>query len=87
MMIAMQSINELFGPFTISHHMKKKTMSYVFKKCPENHATDKSKHHTQQGIIQPAIAVIKHIYNNRQVHTPDHQWVGFSKHFQEIIPE
>ena len=37
--ITMQGIDEFFCPVTISNHVKKKPVSYVFKETPEKHTT------------------------------------------------
>lgn len=60
-------------------------MGDVFKKTPEQHASQKSKHYTKDGIFKICIAVIKHISNHRQVHTPDHQRMRFGQHLEVII--
>jgi hypothetical protein len=87
MVIAMKCINYLFCPFAFGYPVENITMGNVFKKCPEEHTAQKGQYDSHYRIIQLISAEIEHIYNYRQINSPDDQWVCFSEHFKILIPE
>ena len=87
MMIAMQCIGKFLSPFTFSHHMKKETMSNVFKETPEKHTAEESKDNSSGSKTRTGAAVIQHIYHNRQIHPPDNQRMCFGQHFEVRVFE
>jgi hypothetical protein len=64
--------------------VKYKPVSDVFKKTPEKHTAKENKYHSGSSESQGIITVIKHISNYRNIHSPDHQGMGFGQHFQVI---
>ncbi len=72
MMIAVQSINKSFSPATVRYHVKKKTMSYVFKKTPEKNAADERKNDSCCVKTKTVAAEIQHINYYRGVYAPNH---------------
>ena len=59
MMIAVQCIGKFLSPFTFSHHMKKETMSNVFKETPEKHTAEESKDNSSGSKTGSGAAVIR----------------------------
>ncbi len=62
-------------------------MSNVFKETPEKHTAKESKDNSSGSEARAGSTVIQHIDHNRQIHSPDHQWMCFGKHFQVWIFE
>ena len=87
MMIAMECIDKFLCLATVSHHMKQEAMGNIFKKGPEEHSTQKSEDDPRCGIMQGIAAIKQHISYHGQIHAPNHQGMGFGKHFKKIIPE
>ena len=85
MMVAMKRIYNFSCSFTFGHPMEDITMSDIFKKRPEKHTAEKSQYNSHSRIIKRVAAIIKHIYNNRQINSPNDQRVCFGQHFKILI--
>ena len=83
----MQRINEPLRPTAVSDHMKKKPVRNVLKQGPEKHTTEEGEKYPEKRVIQPCMAVIKHIHNHWKIHSPDHKRMCLGQHFQEIVLE
>jgi hypothetical protein len=59
----------------------------VFEKGPEKEGARKSEGNTRGRKTQAGITVIQHIDDHRDIHTPYHQGMRFSKHLQVLILE
>lgn len=61
-------------------------MSYVFKKCPEEHTGQKSKRNSP-GCKPDGATIIGHPNHYRGIHSPNHQRVCFCQHFKVGVLE
>jgi hypothetical protein len=85
MMIAVQRVRNFFSNRVITYPMENIPVCYVLKKRPEKHTPKEYEQDSTKGIIEALVAVIEHVNNYRQIHSPDHQRVRFGQHFQEIV--
>ena len=76
MVITMQCVSKLLHSWIITDHVKDESMSDIFEKSPEEHATNKGRCNAPRRIVEVCVAVIQHIDNNRHIHSPDHQRVS-----------
>ena len=86
-MVAMKRVNKSLRTTTVGNHMKKESMRNIFKEAPKKHPPKEDKNNLQRRETEPGTAVIKHINNYRNIHSPNNQGMGFGEHFQEIILE
>ena len=85
--ISMQYINELLCPRALYDHVKYIPVHHVFKKGPEEHAGCKNKDNGPPGKLPFGNCVPGQAGKDREVHTPDDQWMCFGEHFQVPVPE
>ena len=81
----MQCINKLGSTWPFGHPVKNKAMSYVFKKCPEEHTAKKYQQNCFGAKIILGSGQINQVAEDGNIHTPDNQWMRLGKCFQKIV--
>lgn len=85
--IAVHDINDALYSGIFRHKMKNEAVHEVFKKSPKEHGSCKGKGDASDTEIKCMIAMVKHEYNQRQIHTPDHQGMRFGEYLQVLTFE
>jgi hypothetical protein len=87
MVITMQRINNFGSHWRFGYPMKNKTMGYVFKQRPKEHTTKKYKQYGGGRIIILCGGEVNDITEYGNIHSPNHQRMGFCQRLQKIILE
>ena len=87
MVIAVKYVHDLFCSFTLRYPVKNIAVRYIFKKCPEEHACQKSDNDAAGWKNQLISTIEKHENNYGQVDPPDHKRMSFCHHFKILILE
>ena len=82
MMVPMKRVYKFSHPLALRHHVEEKTVSEVFKKGPEKHASEEHQCDPACSKSEAAAAIIEEINNYRQVHAPNDKRMCFGEHFQ-----
>lgn len=83
----MHHISEFLNPGIVAYPVKQKTMSQVFKECPEEYTRQEDQCDPEKRIFQFAVAEVQHVNDDGQIDAPDHEGMCLGQHFQVLIPE
>jgi hypothetical protein len=87
MMISVQYIDKFLSFFTFCYCVKRKPVHQILEEGPEKTTSQKVEKNLYVVEIQPKMTQIYKIYNDRHIHPPNHQRVGFGQHFHVTVPE
>ena len=86
-MVPMKGVHKFGSARCFWHPMKNKAMGDIFKECPEKHTSKENQQDGAGAVIVLSGCQVNDIGQDRDIHSPDYQWMGLGQCFQEITLE